>query len=229
MEDEKSSKSDNKQFRLKFLISVLVLLLIVITIFILIFIEQNKPDRASAAVIRMAAARQLNKDPNELTDADLANIKTLMISSQELCDIKLLEKFNNLEEIVFFLVRFPEKAIPRWIKILGKFGIIDINERSVIDLKPLGKLKNLKMIDFMVAPVINFEPLSKLENLEILSIYSTNNPDVESLKKLNNIKTLYLNNQNITDKQIEGLQKALPEVDVVKGLRFNIEDFKSSI
>ncbi len=215
MEDDNSLKRDNinKPFRLKLIISAAVLLLIVITVFVFILIEQNKPDPASAAVIRAAASIQLGKDPNELTDEDFVGVTTLMLSSKELRDIKLIEKFTNLEVLHFYGVQLLEA--PKWMKILSKFGLVDIEKRYALDIGPIKKLDNLKMLLFSETQVSSYEPLSEVKSLESISILFTNIHDFESLKKLKNIKSLsFMENKNITQKDIDELKKALPETKV---------------
>ena len=218
METENTLKSENnnKAPRLKYKISIVVLLLIVITAIVFIFIEQNKPDAASAAVIRNAAAMQLGKDPNELTDEDFASMTMLRIKSQELCDIKLIKKFPNLETLFFVEIKSPK--IPKWIKILSKTGLIDIKKMYALDLSPIEKLDKVTRLAFLETQVESYTPLLKLKYLKTLSIdTSIDNDDFELFKKLKNLKTLiFQGHVNITDKQINELRDALPETEVAR-------------
>ena len=235
MKDEISSKSDNKKpVLMKLIIFAVALLLLIVAAFVFIFHTQNKPDPASAAFIREVAARQLNKDPNELTDEDFASITQLCIAEKEyhrsswdgrryesyipieLSDIKLIEKFTNLEELTI-MSTLKVTEIPTWMRILSKIGLIDITKRNALDLGPIEKLENLKILDIMKTPVKSYEPLSKLKNLESLSIWSMKIEDCESLKKLKNLKYLSIsgNNMNITQEQIKELQKSLPETKML--------------
>ena len=192
-----------------------ILFLLLAAIFIFIFVIQNKSDTTSPAVIRRAAAMQLNKDPNELTDADFASIKKLIISSQELYNIKLLQKFTGLERLYISYIEFPEA--PKWMKILSEIGLMNITKRYALDLGPISKLDNLKMLGLSGTMIRSFEPLAKLKNLESLSIGEMEINDFETLKNFKKIKKLYLiNNLNITNTQLGELQKALPETEVIR-------------
>ena len=147
------SKTEKKTLRVKLIISIAVLLFLLIFIFVFICIEQNKSDPASAAVIRKAAARQLNKDPNELTESDFAKITELCIAKKEihtsyrgqyesheivvLSDLQFLKKFVNLEELDISYLEYSQKNIPHWMTYLGKMGIVDISKRTAFDLRPL--------------------------------------------------------------------------------------------
>lgn len=179
----------NKRFRLKYLISTLVLLLIVVTVFVFISIEHNKPDLASAAIIRNAVAMQLGKDPNELTDADFAAISMLNLSGQEVYDISLLEKFTNLEELDLSFIPLPKPKIPKWMIVLGKlhFNPTKIytkryKDKYFIDLCPLEKLLNFKRIHIQNTAFKDLKPLEKIENLQMVHIMMGQLEEYESIE-----------------------------------------------
>ena len=155
----------------------------------------------------------------------------------ELSDISLIEKFTNLNYLQLSNIKYPESKIPKLIKILEKFGIKSYREKYVIDLTPLEKLNNLQTLFINKTPVNNIKPLSnlynlknltiretwvsdleplrKLSNLEKLNIENTNVTDLEPLSGLKNLKLLYIGGcKNISEKQIEDLKKALPELNI---------------
>ena len=207
------SYNEKKLFRRKIIISSAILLLLLISVLVLLIRHDYKT--ASEAVIRRAAAMQLNKDPNELTDADFASIKSLYtFNGQELCNIKLLEKFTSLEELNISGITFPE--IPKWMKILSQIGLMDIAKRNTLDLGPIENLENLKTITFLNTPIRSFKPLSKIKNIELLVIGDMEIHDFESLKNLKNIKAITLiNTLNITPAKYKELKKALPETQIM--------------
>ena len=61
---------------------------------------EPKSDPASEVIIRRFAAKELNKNPNKLTDKDFARVTELSIDHQKLYDIKNCSKslltFKNL-------------------------------------------------------------------------------------------------------------------------------------
>jgi len=231
--DKKSSWRKNA-----FAAVTLLLFIFAVLGFILLTQEPDADPESEAVIRRIAADRQFYKDPNELTDEDFTKIERIRIVNKELCDIELLEKFTNLKYLNFTWVKFPDKEIPKWMKILGKTGIIDIKRRTSIDLKPLAKLEKLKEIEFISTPVKSVEPLSNLENLDKLSISVLDIHDFDSLKTLKYFDFYFLCNtsntqkrelqepfksfkilhlfdvSNITDEQIEELQRAIPEKNI---------------
>ena len=195
-----SSKGVIKPYRLKLLISAAVLLLIVITAFVIIFFEQNSPDPASAAVIRNAAAMQLGKDPNELTDEDFWAVSKLDLSGKEVYDISLLRKFANLEELNLGNIPLPKPKIPKWMIILGKlhFNPTKIytkryKDKYFIDLRPLEKLPKFKRIHIHNTAFKDLKPLEKIENLQMVHIM------IGQLEEYESIKIKNVNYENISE------------------------------
>ena len=113
MESNENIQKDNKKkpSRRKYIIAAGFILLI--GIFVLLFhIWEPKYDPASEAVIHEAAAEILKKDPNELTDDDFAKITAMKLQGEILADIKLLEKFTNLQELSIIYTPRPLNTIP---------------------------------------------------------------------------------------------------------------------
>lgn len=214
--------------------AVIVILLLVAALVFIWFTQEDKPELSSERVIREAVAKQLNKDPNELTDEDFSLFKEiligrygglvpldetgfLLIPAFELSDIKLLEKFTNLQMLDMYSINFPKSIIPKWIKLLEKYGIINSRDRFYIELTPLEDLSNLHTLSFNGTSIKNIEPLSNLINLKKLNINNTFIQDLEPIKKLKNLKQLYIRGcKNISDDQIKELQKALPNLEIIR-------------
>ncbi len=172
---------------------VCFILLVTFALVVAFFRWEPKPDPASERIIREEAAKKLNKDPNELTDEDFANILEFNLWSLyntrhnyqgeiiytppwiiiELSDIRLLKKFTNLKVLSLERIRLPKRDFPKWMKYLAKIGVLNLEETQSLDLSPL--------------------------------------------KNLTNLEVLYIQNcPNITDKQVEELQKALPNLKIVR-------------
>jgi Leucine-rich repeat (LRR) protein len=212
METEQNNLNKKPSSR-KYKIAACFIFLLIVSSLIFIGINQEpKPDPESERIIREAAAKLLDKDPNELTDDDFANILEFSffreaINDQsefmyvppwaitELSDIRFLKKFTNLEVLDLFSIKYPETRIPKWMKYLSKYGIISLNKKFAIDLSPIQNLHTLKMLRLTHAQIYDIKPLKTITNLEILYIQ---------------------NCQNITDKQVEELQKALPNCKIYK-------------
>ena len=206
-----------------------ILLLIAASLVFIYFKQEQKSDPDSEKMIREAAARQLRKDPNELTESDFAQIKELSFSIHrriedlpyQLSDIRMLKKFTSLQKLNLDMIDLRYKEIPKWMKILAKAGILDLNKKyaidlsplkklpdlqeltlggtSVVNIKPLASLNNLKMLNFMSASITNIEPLRNLTQLHWLLIQSTQISDIKPLKYLVNLTRLEIRNTPLSD------------------------------
>ena len=208
MKDESSKRRDSikKPSRQRFLISAILILLMMVVVFAYLFLNwEPNPDLTNELYIRAVAVKQLyletrvRKEPNELTDDDFAKIQGMFITAYgvetkggvarkihniDLSDIKVLEKFTNLRYFTLEGVTYPKVQIPQWMKFLSRFGIIDLNDRFSIDLKPLENLKRLNELGFAYSDIKSLRPLKGLKNLILLNIKNTPVSDLESLKEL---------------------------------------------
>jgi hypothetical protein len=180
------------------------------------------------SIMDLVRKQKLAINPNKLTDEDFLKIEGFslgepfpsmghMNASMELCDIKLLKKFTNLKNFHIGSIRYPSNKIPRWMSLLAKLGIFNLEDRFALDLSPLKKLNKLENMIIYDTTVKNFKILENLTNLRELSLVNTNISDLEPLKELKNLKTLHIIDcKKITDEQVEDLQKALPELKITK-------------
>jgi Leucine-rich repeat (LRR) protein len=215
--------SEKKHSRRKYILSTGITLLLIIAplVFIWFTQEESKYDVASAKIIREVAAAQLKKDPNQLTDEDFTKIMRISISGKELSDLETLEKFINIEGLSLYDIRYPESAIPKWMKILTKLGVFDLNERFALDLSPLGKLKHLESISIGNTPVKNIKMLSSLTKFKMLGFSGKNISDIKPLAKLTNLETLNLSGSNVSNLEPLSELKNLMELHLV---RSNVAD-----
>ena len=127
-------ESKKKPSRRKYIIAAGIIFLLITPIFIFILLSQNqKPDPESERVIREAVAKQLNKDPSELTDEDFTKITQFRLSEVSLCDIKLLKRFINLNELELSAINVTNNNTPKWMTFLAKLSIGDLSKRNSID------------------------------------------------------------------------------------------------
>jgi hypothetical protein len=158
--------------KLYIIVAVLFPILIIAASVFIIHV-QEQPDPVSEKIICEAAAKTLRKDTNELTDNDFTKIIYLTLYNKEISDIRVLEKFTNLEELRLGFIYHPPKNIPQWKKILSKLRIITLNKEFTIDLSPLKKLTNLKMLELAGIPFKNITSLEDIVNLEKLTLINT--------------------------------------------------------
>ena len=252
----KQTDKNKPSRRRKYIIAAVFILLLIISVMVFsLFQTEPNPDPASEKIIRKVAADQLNaaerlnKDPNELTYEDFAKIKTFELSYRlssgyylvvkEISDISLLEKFSNLDELCLQRLKYTEKDIPKWMKILSKIHVYDLSDKFLINLRPLEKLPKLKSLDLSYTSFSNIKTLAALTNLQSLNLSSTRVSDIKSIKSLKNLTYLKLDYTSVSDiepikelrnleilniqicpninsQQIEDLQKALPNLKIIR-------------
>lgn len=199
-----------KSSRRKYIITTgIVLLFIILVLVFSLYQTEPKTDPGSEKIIREAVAIQLNKNPNELTDEDFTSIISLTIGENarsshsyvtELSDIKILEKFTNLQTLSLGRIIYPRKQIPKWMVVLAKLGIYDIDKKFALDLSPLEKLQSLKRLVLRRTVIKNINNLSGLVNLQHLDLIEI----------------------TVSDQQIADLQESLPNLKIGKTHSFLI-------
>jgi len=230
----KSNKS-RKQSRRKYIIAVLFFLCVLAGYIIWVVTwhsETSKLQKESELLIRKYAARSFQKAPDQLKDEDFLQVTRLMIGEHEfssapliteLSDIKLLEKFTNLEILSLGRIIYPRKETPKWMSVLSKYGFYDIDKRFSLDLGPIAKLQNLKILSICNTNVKSIRPLSNLTNLQKLDLSGTDIKDIESLSELINLERLVLNDTAVNDlSPIRNLKK----LEYLSIMRVNITNLE---
>jgi Leucine-rich repeat (LRR) protein len=191
--------------------------------------------------IDVIAAHLLNKDPNGLTGGDYLAIETLKISELEItnlrplaklkylrtlyledacCDLRPLEKLENLRSLdIFGIGMVKNRERPKLL--LRLEALLKIPPPKTYEIKLLNisrlNVKNLEHLALKSTGVTNLKYLAKLTNLRKLELSFIPISDIAPLKELKKLKELQLEKcENITDQQIEDLQKALPELKIIK-------------
>ena len=87
-EDKIQKQADKKNtIRGKYIIVIGIFLLLIIVALVFSLVQLGpQSDIASAKIIRHAAANQLNKDPNDITDADFARITKFTRSKRQMAE-----------------------------------------------------------------------------------------------------------------------------------------------
>ena len=231
MKDTMQNK-EKKYFRKKYIIPV-VILLCILAGYIYMVVTWSPIDsesaKASEAIIREVAARSLGKDSNDLNDEDFSQITRISISEKELSDIKLLEKFTNLQRLYLNYIKFPKKNIPQWMTLISKIGLFDLSHKVGIDINALRKIYSLEEINVSGAQISNIEPLSELTNLKTLYLCSCKVSDLEPLKNLKNLQCLSFNSTRVSNLEpLKGLSD-LRELSINETDVLDIEPLKGLI
>ncbi len=176
---------------------------------------------------------ELAIDPNELTDEDFLKIESLSLgypypssdqsnSSRELCDIKLIKKFTNLKSFIIGSIRYPPNKIPKWMSLLAKLGIFNLEDRFALDLSPLKKLNNLETLIIEDTNVKNLKVLKNLTNIQELSLCDTQFSNLEYIRKYANLKSLDIYNTQVSDleplRELKSLKKLCADKTPVSNL-----------
>jgi Leucine-rich repeat (LRR) protein len=177
---------ENKPSHRKYIIPVVILLLIIAALFVSYLKWKPIPNPADKEIILEAAAKQLNKKPDDFTEEDFTKITELSLGARhttadrgsffshiELSDLNFLKKFTNLKKLSLIGIQYPKSAIPKWMMILARYGIFNLDEKFELDLSPLKELSHLQELDLDFLPIRNIKPLSSLINLQRLEISST--------------------------------------------------------
>lgn len=141
------------------------------------------------------------------------NLRHLAILQHNANNITPLSNLTNLRSLLLFETENIKDIAP--LSELINLEQLNISGLQMVDLSPLAELNNLKYLFLSQANLSNIEPLKELINLQNLYIEGTITGDISSLKKLVNLQELTLyDRQNISDQQIEDLQKALPNLKI---------------
>lgn len=186
-----------------------------------------------ADIIREAIARQLNKKPDELKDEDYSEITELFLSGLEISNLDPIKGLRNLQRLE---LERTQVADLEPIKGLSSLEWLNLMDTKVSDLEPIKRLRSLEILDLEGTRVNNLEPIKRLNSLRELYLNNTQVSDLEPLKGLSNLQGFLLRNTQVSnlepirelrnlvridiedtpvsDEQVEGLQKALPELNI---------------
>jgi Leucine-rich repeat (LRR) protein len=137
--------------------------------------------KESEKIIDGLIAKQLNKDPNELTNEDFVKLETLTISGPYIVNLNPLAKLKNLRSLCFTeLQSGRNQKTPQWLvklkSVLGLQPPIDYKYIPV-NISNLKNNKNLEKLSFVMMSVSNFRDIAKLTNLRDIELVEVNITD----------------------------------------------------
>lgn len=134
--------------------------------------------------------QQLYMGANRITRigniSSLTKLRTLDLSCNEIADISAVSKLTSLNTL----------------KLTGN---------EIRDISALKKLTSLTELRLDCNHISDISALKGLKKLTVLSLNYNEISDVSALSSLNSLKTLYLYGNKLTEKQVEELQKAVPQ------------------
>jgi internalin A len=171
----------------------------------------------------------------------LTKLEKLSIKNLKIKNIKSIGNIKNLQHLEFHNLYLSDNSISplsnltdlKYLSIYGSsydlranniqplktlvnLETLNLSELSIKDLSPLTGLKNLQILGFYRARVNNISPLANLTNLRSLSLEYTQVTDIQPIANLTNLKTLYISGTKVSDEQVAELQKALPNVRIIR-------------
>lgn len=85
---------------------------------------------------------------------------------------------------------------------------------QISDITPLTSLTKLTYLDLCVNEISDVAPLKSLTNLYYLNLNDNKINDITPLESLTSLKILSLHGNLLTQEQIDGLRKALPNCEI---------------
>ena len=144
----------------------------------------------SAKVIEVAIREAAKKPTGKLTKADYEKVTRLAFFSQQLTDVKGMEKLNKLTRL-------------------------NLGQNQLTKVKGLEKLTQLERLNLGDNQLTDVKGLEKLDQLKTLYLHINQLTDVKALEKLMNLTVLDIRyNPALTKTQIAELQKALPKCEI---------------
>jgi len=144
----------------------------------------------SAKIIEVAIREAAKKPTGKLTKADYEKVTRLAFFSQQLTDVKGMEKLNQLTGL-------------------------NLGQNQLTKVKGLEKLTQLERLNLGDNQLTKVKGLEKLTQLKALYLHNNQLTSVKGLKKLTNLTVLDIRyNYYLTKAQIDELKKSLPKCDI---------------
>jgi uncharacterized protein with FMN-binding domain len=148
------------------------------------------------------------------------NIKSLMITSNEIEDISQISELNNLTTLNLNFNSI--KDISPLAK-LSNLTFINLCDNKVSDLKPLRNLNKLEYLDVTRNPISDISQISTLKNsLKAITAYQCNIENISFLSDFEVLESIGLGDNKITYLPSMNKLKMLKEISLSNNL---IEDF----
>lgn len=160
--------------------------------------------------------RSLKYPPNKIPKwtTMLAKLGIYDLDKRITLDLSPLKKLNNLESL-----RIEMKNVKnlKSIENLTNLQTLQLYGLQINNIEYVKKLTNLRKLEIGDIQISDLTPIKGLINLEWLVMGSIPVSDLEPVKSLKNLQYLYIINcKNISYKQIEDLQKSLPELEIYR-------------
>ena len=160
---------------------------------------------------------ELDLTGNKLSDitclSELTHFNSLYLSFNNLTQLEPLEKHNNL-----LALTLDENQLDDLAPLVGlsKLNLLSLNSNKISDLRPITKLIYLKYLYLGENQIVDINSLKGLDNLVILDLSKNQLTNLKALGEFTKLRSLnLLDNEGLKVAEIQGLQKALPNCEIL--------------
>jgi Leucine-rich repeat (LRR) protein len=143
----------------------------------------------------------------------LRSLKELYLNDTQVSN---LEPIKGLSSLQWLYINNTQVSDLEPIKGLGNLQELALIRTHVSDLAPIKGLSSLKELYLSGTKVSDLEPIKGLSGLKRLHLSYTKIRDLEPIKGLSSLQGLSLRGTKVTKKQVNELQKELPELTIVR-------------
>jgi hypothetical protein len=175
--------------------------------FTALFLFASNPTNSSERIIRETIGKQLNKDPDRLTDEDSKKVQRLDLTRTDINDISLIVKFTNLKTLI--LINNPQVSDITVMANLTNLQTLELGGAKISNISPLVNLVKLQKLNLGVVKISDVNLLANLTNLQTLNLVGDSSKiiDIKPISNLINLQTLNISDMSVRD--IEPLAKHL--------------------
>ncbi|TKJ36730.1 MAG: hypothetical protein CEE38_10520 [Planctomycetes bacterium B3_Pla] len=145
--------------------------------------------------------------------AGLSSLRSLFISGAK---VSSLEHLLNLKGLLIISVSTGQYRDLSFLANLPSLHELILVGGEVDNLAGIQQGQNIEALEFADTKVANLQLLQGLPRLRRLSFTRTRVNDIAFLKTLTNLEALTLFDTDLTDEQVAELQKALPELEILR-------------
>jgi hypothetical protein len=175
------------------------------------------PDALNADHLGRIRELTLRGIPLSATDvsllAGLTLLERLYLDGTQIGDVKALSGLTKLK--LLDLSALPVSDVSA-LTGLSELTSLSLDLTEVSDVRALATLSQLRLLGLRRTKVSDVSPLAGLAQLEELLLDGTQVRDISRLAGLTQLKSLSLNGTQVSREQVAELQKALPELQVLR-------------
>ncbi len=143
---------------------------------------------------------------------ELKSLESLDLYSNRISDITPLSGHSSLR-----VLDLERNSISDISALSGCTALreLSLGSNSIKDISALSSLTNLTVLALNNNSISDLTPLSSLTSLKALNLDSNSISDLTPLYSLDSLRTLYIRNNDISSSDLEQLQEALPDCNII--------------